>query len=184
MRKLSIMIASLSFLFSLNLTAQQKNIDLLASPNGDKNESDIEFIEHTKIGLTSLPNGGIGVRFVEYTDEEDGTQVISKSLPNEIIREVNCNCSKLVRFSKKDFLYATNLYYDDKGIDVKSLSDGKYKIEFIKNETDEILYTMLVKLYEGKLIIKKEFKSFINNNDSSIKIKKRTPQYIYINFND
>ncbi len=66
---------------------------------------------------------------------------------------------------------------------------NRYRMENIrlslsKNETDEILYTMLVKLYKGKLIIKKEFKSFINNNDSSIKIKKRTPQYIYINFND
>lgn len=184
MRKLSFMIASLSLLFSFNLTAQQKNIDLLASPNGDKNESEIEFIEHTKIGLTPLPNGSIGVRIVEYTDEEDGTQVISKSLPNEIIREVNCNCSKLVRFSKKDFLYATNIYYDDKESDAKSLSDGKYKIEFIKKETEEILYTMLVKLYKGKLIIKKEFKTVITNNETPFKIKKRTPQYIYINFND
>ena len=178
------MIASLSLLFSFNLNAQQKNIDLLVSPNGDKNESDIEYTEHTKDGLTPLPNGSIGVRIVEYTDEENGTQVISKSLPNEIIREVNCNCSKLVRFSKKDFLFATNIYYYDKGSDVKSLSDGKYKIEFIKKETEEILYTMLVKLYKGKLIIKKEFKTVNTNNETPFKIKRRNTQYIQINLND
>jgi hypothetical protein len=43
---------------------------------------------------------------------------------------------------------------------------------------------MVVVIDKEKLIIKKEFKSLINNSDAAIKIKKRTPQYIYINFND
>lgn len=171
--------------YTFNSNAQQNNGDIIpSSPNGGKKESDNEYLEHTKIGIAPLPEGGISVRIVEYTNEYNGNQVIAKLLPNEITREINCNCSKLVRYTKKDFLYATNLYYDDKGIDVKSLSDGKYKIEFIKKETDEILYTMFVKLYEGKLIIKKEFKSFINNNDRPNKIKKRNTQYIQINLKD
>ena len=185
MRKLSFMITGSIMFYSFNSNAQQTNIDVPASNGGDKKESDIEYVEHSKIGISPVPNGGIRVRIVEYTNPDDGTQVIAKSLPNEMIREVNCNCSKLVRFTKKDYLFATNLYYEDEKDSASySLSDGKYKIEFLKQETEETLYTMVVTLDEGKLNIKKEFKSLKNNKDNPVKIKKRTPQYLYINFND
>ena len=185
MRKLSFMITGMILFCSFSSNAQQTNIDLPASTSGNTKESDVEYTEHTKIGISPVPNGGIRVRIVEYTNPNDGTQVIAKSLPNEIIREVNCNCTKLVRFTKKDYLLATNLYYEDeKDSAIYSLSDGKYKIEFLKRETEETLYTMVVVIDKENLIIKKEFKSLINNSDAPIKIKKRTPQYIYINFND
>lgn len=185
MRKLSFMITGIILFSSFSSNAQQTNIDVPASNGGDKKESDIEYIEHSKIGISPVPNGGIRVRIVEYTNTDDGTQVIAKSLPNEIIREVNCNCTKLVRFTKKDYLLSTNLYYEDEGDSaIYLLSDGKYKIEFLKRETEETLYTMFVVLDKEKLIIEEEFKSLINNSDLPIKIKKRTSKYIYINFND
>lgn len=185
MRKLLFMITGIILFCTFSSKAQHKNIDVPASNGGDKKESDIEYTEHTKIGISPAPKGGIRVRIVEYTNPNYGTQVIAKSLPNEIIREVNCNCSKLVRFTKKNYLFATNLYYEDENDSASySLSDGKYKIEFLKQETEETLYTMVVLLDKGKLNIKKEFKTSKNNKDNPIKIKKRTPQYIYINFND
>ena len=178
MRKLSFMITGLIMFYSFNSNAQQSN--------GGQKESDNEYLEHTKIGIAPLPDGGISVRIVEYTNEYNGNQVIAKLLPNEITREINCNCSNLVRFTKKGFLYATNIYYyeDEEGSSGYKLSDGKYKIEILKQETEETLYTMFVTLDKGKLIIKKEFKSVNNTNNTPIKIKKRTTQYIYINFND
>ncbi len=60
-------------------------------------------------------------------------------MPNEIIRVVNCNCRKLVRFTKKDF-HATNIHNDDEDRSAGyTLSDGKYKIEFLKQETEQTL---------------------------------------------
>ena len=69
---------------------------------------------------------------------------------------------------------------------IQSLQARICELENINNQLAEYCFEALDKdcPKEYKLIIKKEFKSFINNNDSSIKIKKRTPQYIYINFND
>ena len=185
MRKLLFLITGMILFYSFSSNAQQTNVDSPVSNGGDTKESDIEYREHTKIGISPVPNGGIRVRIVEYTNPEDGTQVIAKSLPNEITREVNCSCTKLVRFTKKDYLLAANLYYEDENdSEIYLLSDGKYKIEFLKRKTEETLYTLVVLLDKEKLIIKKEFKSLINNSDTSIKIKKRTPQYIHINFND
>ena len=86
MRKLLFMITGIILFCTFSSKAQHKNIDVPASSGGDKKESDIEYTEHTKIGISPAPNGGIRVRIVEYTDPNYGTQVIAKSLPNEIIR--------------------------------------------------------------------------------------------------
>lgn len=187
MRKLSFLIFNFLMIYSFALHAQQTKVGIMPTSSDEvEKESVIEYFEHTKIGISPLPDGGILARIVEYTDEENGSQVIAKLLPNEITREVNCNCSMLVRFTKKDYLYATNLYYyeDDERSGGYKLSDGKYKIEFLKQETEEVLYTMVVNLMNGKLIVKKEYKSLIYANEFPIKIKKRSTQYIYINFED
>jgi hypothetical protein len=64
------------------------------------------------------------------------------------------------------------------------MRDGKYKIEVVNSDTNETLYTLIVKLHKGKLKVKREFKSAIINSETHIKFKKRTPLYFNINFND
>jgi hypothetical protein len=186
MRKLSFVIASLSLLFSVGLNAQQPNIEgTVASPNGGQEEGLVEYIEHTKVGIVPLLDGGIGARIVEYTDEDEGKQVLGNPLSNEITREVNCNCMKLVKFTKKDYLLSTNLYYDENKSSAEcDFSDGKYTILILNQDTNETLYTMIVKLNKGKIKVKREFKSVITNSETPIKIKKSTPIYLYINFKE
>jgi hypothetical protein len=46
------------------------------------------------------------------------------------------------------------------------------------------LCTIIVKLIKGKLKVKREFNSALANNETPFKVKKKTPLYFYLNFND
>jgi hypothetical protein len=184
MRKLSFIIASLSLIFSVSLNAQQTNVGSTpSSPNGDSEVNDIEFIIHNKVALTPGPDGGLGARIIEYTDN-NGNQVVGKPLPNEIVREVNCDCGYDVQFTGKKSFSSSSIGYSEDGGFWRSVSDGKYKIEIVNRDTHEILYTLIAKLHKGKLKVKREFNSANINNEIPFKVKKKTPLYFNINFND
>jgi hypothetical protein len=74
-------------------------------------------------------------------------------------------------------------YSEDSGF-WSSVADGKYKIEIINRDTNEILYTLIAKLHKGKLKVKREFNSALTNNETPFKVKKKTPLYFNINFNE
>jgi hypothetical protein len=184
MRKLSFIIASLSLMFSVSLNAQQTNVGLtVLSPNVDSEVNDIEYIIHKKVALTPGSDGGLGARIIEYTDN-NGNQVVGKPLPNEIVREVNCDCGYLVTYTGKNSNYSNSLGYNEDQNNWHSMADGKYTIEFLNRETEYVLYTIIVKLSKGKLKVKREFNSALTNNETPIKVKKSTPLYFNINFND
>ena len=64
------------------------------------------------------------------------------------------------------------------------MADGKYTIEFLNRETESVLYIIIGKLSKGKLKVKREFNSALTNNETPFKVKKKTPLYFNINFND
>lgn len=183
MRKLSFMIVSVIMFCSFSSNAQQTNVGIISSsPNGDSEVKDIEYIIHNKVAIAAGEIRGLGARIIEYTNS-DGKQVVGKPLPNEIVGEVNCDCGYSVRYTGKDSYYSNSIGYNEDQNNWHSMADGKYTIEFLNRETEEVLYTIIVKLHKGKLKVKREFKSLINN-DNLIKIKKRSPEYFYINFKD
>lgn len=184
MRKLSFIIASLSLMFSVSLNAQQTNVGSTPlSPNGDPEVNDIEYIIHNKVALAPGEIRGLGARIIEYTDN-NGNQVVGKPLPNEIVREVNCDCGYLVRYTGKNSDYSNSLGYNEDQNNWHSMADGKYTIEFLNRETESVLYIIIGKLSKGKLKVKREFNSALTNNETPFKVKKKTPLYFNINFND
>jgi len=122
-----------ALLFSLNLSAQ-----------------------HTKVALDPSPDGGLGVRIIEYTDN-NGNQVIGKLATNTITREIDCDCEYLVKIQGKNSYSETSVFYAEDNSTWSSVADGKYTIVFLNRDTNQILYTLIAKLHNGKLKVIREF---------------------------
>lgn len=112
--------------------------------------------QHTKVAIAPGEIRGLGARIIEYTDH-NGNQVIGKPLPNEIVREVNCDGGYSVRYTGKNSNYSNSIGYNEDDNNWHSMADGKYTIEFLNRETEKVLYTIIVKLCKGKLKVIREF---------------------------